>query len=192
MISFIVGARLLAGTRANLLIAAAFLALVELCSTKAKAQQHMSICTYRTTIVNGVATPSCQPVGVSNPLPTTGGASQYPTNATTGAVATPKASVGSGTTGAVTASLGAVAGQTNYLCSFSVSAAGTGNESPITVTGVLGGTLTYQVVAAGGAPFVRNFTPCLPASAVNTAIAISTTADASATAVNVDLQGFGL
>lgn len=158
----------------------------------AHSQQHMSICLYRTTTVNGVATPTCQPVGAANPLPTTGGASQYPTNATTGVAATPKAGIGSGTTGAVTASLTASPTLTNYLCSFSVSAAGTGSDSPITVTGVLGGTLTYQVVAAGGAPFVRSFTPCLPASAVNTAIVISTTADASATAVNVDVQGFGL
>jgi hypothetical protein len=34
------------------------------------------------------------------------------------------------------------------------------------------------------------FTPCIPASAVNTAITITTTADANATAVNVNSSGF--
>lgn len=91
-----------------------------------------------------------------------------------------------GTTGAVTATLAAIAGKTIYLCGFDVSAIGTGAVGPITVTGLLGGTFTYQLVAvAGGVTLPKAYTPCIPAASPTTAIAIVTTADASASAVNV-------
>lgn len=165
--------------------------IVLLLTSAAFAQQHVSICTLRTNTVNGVSTQTCQPVSANNPLPTLATGSAFPVNPATGAAATPKNGVGSGTTGAVSASLSATSNLTNYLCSFSVSAAGTGSDAPITVTGLLGGTLTYQQ-AAVGTPLIRSFAPCIPASAVNTAITVTTTADATATAVNVDVQGYGL
>lgn len=165
--------------------------IVFLLTSAAFAQQHVSICTLRTNTVNGVSTQTCQPVSATNPLPTLATGSAFPVNPATGVAATPKNGVGSGTTGAVSASLSATSNLTNYLCSFSVSAAGTGSDAPITVTGVLGGTLTYQQ-AAVGTPLIRSFAPCIPASAVNTAITVTTTADATATAVNVDVQGYGL
>lgn len=98
--------------------------------------------------------------------------------------------IATGTTGAVTATLPAAAGKTTYICGFDISAAGTATISPITVTGVLGGTLTYQGISAGSAPFSVRFGPCVPASAVNTAINVVTTADGTATAVDVQAYGF--
>lgn len=106
-------------------------------------------------------------------------------NVTTGSVVTANAS---GTTGAVVATIPAVAGKTNNLCSFSVSATGTGSVGPITITGLAGGTQTYQLTAPGSVG--QAFSPCLPASAPNVAIVITTTADATATAVNVNAAGF--
>jgi hypothetical protein len=98
--------------------------------------------------------------------------------------------VSTGTTGAVTATIPAVSGVTNYICGFDVSAAGSATISPITVTGLLGGTYTYQGISAGGAPFTHSFFPCQPASGANVAISVVTTADASATAVDVQVWGF--
>jgi hypothetical protein len=145
-------------------------------------QGQTSICYQISNVVNGVTTYSCQPVNAAHPLPSSNN------------VGAAKASAASGTTGVVTANIAATSGVTNYLCSFSVSAiGGSAAVGPITVTGLLGGTLTYQLAStATGITLLRNFTPCLPASAVNTAIVITTTANGTATAVNVDLQGFQL
>ena len=94
-----------------------------------------------------------------------------------------------GSTGAVTATMALVPGKTLWLCGFDVSGAGTVTMSPVTVTGLLGGTFTYQGIIAGVAPFSRTFTPCIPAAGPTQAIAVVTTADASATAVNVNMFG---
>jgi len=101
----------------------------------------------------------------------------------------------SGTTGIVTATMAAVPGKTNYICGIEVDAVGsaTGSVSPMTLTGVLGGTITYQgfqALVAPGATFIRNYNPCLAASAVNTAISLATTADATGTGITVILWGF--
>lgn len=95
---------------------------------------------------------------------------------------------GSGTTGAVVATLAGVAGHTTFICSFNVSAAGSGSIGPITIAGLAGGSQTYQLTAPGSVG--QTFTPCLPASAQNTAITVTTTADATATAVNVNASGY--
>jgi hypothetical protein len=84
--------------------------------------------------------------------------------------------------------LAAAAGKTTYICDFDVSAAGTGSVGPITIAGLLGGSKVYQLTAPGSV--AKTFSPCLPGSAVNTAITITTTADPSATAVNVNSSGF--
>jgi hypothetical protein len=98
--------------------------------------------------------------------------------------------VASGSTGIVTATLPAAAGKVTFLCGVDISAAGTATLSPVTVTGLVGGTLTYQGLSAGANPFTHPFWPCLPASAINSSISVATTADASATAVNVQAWGF--
>jgi hypothetical protein len=106
---------------------------------------------------------------------------------------TPVTGVGAGTTGAVTGSLAATAGKTNYLCSFDISAiGGTATVGPVTLTGLLGGnTLTYQLASTAAGNFLsRTFSPCVPASAINTAISVVTTADGTASAVDVNLVGF--
>jgi hypothetical protein len=99
--------------------------------------------------------------------------------------------VGAGSTGAVTATLTSSTGHLAYLCSFDVSAlGGTATVGPITVTG-LAQILTYQLTAtASGNVFVRSFKPCLPASATGTNIVITTTADGTASAVDVNAAGF--
>lgn len=100
----------------------------------------------------------------------------------------------SGTTGAVTASIPADSVRYSYLCDMDVSAAGTAAISPITVTGIgnAGGavTFTYQGVTAGTVPFIKQWTPCLQSRAPNQAITVTTTADGTATAVNVNLHGY--
>lgn len=86
--------------------------------------------------------------------------------------------------GAATATMAAVVGKTNYLCSIDIESVGAaGSVSPITVTGLLGGTITYQgfVAVAAGSSFLRTYSPCLSASAANVAIVVTTTALASAT-----------
>ena len=98
--------------------------------------------------------------------------------------------VATGTTGAVTATMTTTTG-TLYLCGFDVSAiGGTATVGPITVTGLAGGTFTYQLAStAAGNVLFHPFTPCLPASAPTTSIAVATTADGTATAVDVNVWG---
>lgn len=98
-----------------------------------------------------------------------------------------------GTTGAVTATLPAVAKVTTWICGFDVSAiGGTAAVGPVTVTGLVGSkTLTYQLSSsAAGVVLSRTFTPCIPASAVDTGIGVTTTADGTATAVDVSAWGY--
>lgn len=118
--------------------------------------------------------------------------SQYPANSVTTAP-TPAANQSTGTTGAVTATIAAVASATNYICGFDVSAiGGTAAIGPVTITGLQGGTWTYQgfVSSAAGVIYSREFNQCVPASATNTAISVATTADGTATAVDVQLHGY--
>jgi hypothetical protein len=90
------------------------------------------------------------------------------------------ASSGNVAAAVATATLPAVAGKTNYLSGFDVSAAGATAAAVVllTVTGVVDGPLTYVYTAPAGAtvaaaPLRGTFNPPLPASAPNTAIAVS-------------------
>ncbi len=96
----------------------------------------------------------------------------------------------SGSTGSLAPAFAAKAGITNWLCGFDVSGAGSGLMSPIQVSGIEGSNLFYYGVSAGVAPFVVRYSPCIPATGPNTAISISTTADASATAAYLQMYGF--
>lgn len=78
------------------------------------------------------------------------------------------------------ATLAAVADKTTYIAGFSITGAGATAGLPVivTVTGTIGGTLTYIYTAVAGAllanqPLLVRFNPPLPASAVNTAIVVS-------------------
>jgi len=101
---------------------------------------------------------------------------------------------GTGSTGAVVGTLAAAATKLTYLCDFDISALGTANTvGPIVIAGLLGGSKTFQAsTLATGVEYYKSehFNPCLPSSAVNTAITITTTAAAGGTAVNVNSSGF--
>jgi hypothetical protein len=106
--------------------------------------------------------------------------------------ATPITGNATGSTGAVVGTLAAVSTKTTYICGFDVSAiGGTAAVGPITVAGLVGSSAKYQLAStATGVTLSRQFTPCIPASAINTAITITTTADGTATAVAVNSWGF--
>jgi hypothetical protein len=105
----------------------------------------------------------------------------------TGAIITGNAT---GSTAAVTGTLAATPNKTTYICGFSVSSTGSAAISPITVAGVVGSNMVFQNVSAGAGQLVQAFYPCVPASAPNTVITVTTTADGTATAVNVNSWGF--
>lgn len=106
----------------------------------------------------------------------------------------PITGIGAGTTGAVVGTLAAAPGRSTYICGFDVSAiGGTAAIGPIVVAGLTGGSFTYQASStAAGVTLSRTFTPCIPSSTVNTAITVTTTADGSASAVDVNAWGFQL
>lgn len=129
---------------------------------------------------NSTPAGAIQTVGVSpNPYPST-------------AVAI--TAVGTGSTGAVTATLAASASLHTYICSVEVSAiGGTAAVGPITITNLMGNTFTINLAAsAAGNNYNRTFSPCIPTSAINTTIVITTTADGTASGVAVNASGFQL
>lgn len=102
-----------------------------------------------------------------------------------------------GTTGAVTPTLPAVPGKTNYLCGFSVDATATAaTDGELTITGLSIGTFGFiEVVAATASfPFFNNltktFSPCIAASAANTATVVNTIAPGAAGATYATVWGF--
>jgi hypothetical protein len=119
--------------------------------------------------------------------PNSGASNPYPTNAI------PTVAIGAGSTGAVTATMPAAAGRTTWLCGVTISAlGGTATVGPVTISNLIGNiTFTLQLAAtASGNFFSQGFSPCIPAKAVNTSIAIVTTADGTATAVDVNAWGY--
>lgn len=118
----------------------------------------------------------------------TGMASQYPAGAT---------AIGGnaqGSTLAVVGTLAGVASKTTYICGFNVSAiGGTAAVGPVTVAGIVGGSQVYQMNSAATPIFLTQaFSPCIPATATNTPITTTTTADGTATAVDVNSWGYQL
>lgn len=106
--------------------------------------------------------------------------------------ATPVIGVGTGTTGAVTATLAAAPNRVTYVCGIHIDASGSGSVGPVTLGPLFGGaSFTFQVTAGTPAsmPF-QTFAPCIPGNGINTAISAVTTADGTATAVDVNLWGF--
>lgn len=87
-----------------------------------------------------------------------------------------------GTTGAIAATLPAVAGKTTYICGFYYT--GTNTSAPasftLTITGTIGGTLNFGFSTLTAAATTQNpipideaFAPCIAASAPNTAIVVN-------------------
>jgi hypothetical protein len=89
-----------------------------------------------------------------------------------------------GTTGATTTTLPASAiGKTTFICGFYFSgtnAAGANTATTVTITGTIAGTLNFgfPTLVAGAAvpntlPLNEQFTPCIAASGINTAIVVN-------------------
>lgn len=117
---------------------------------------------------------------------------QYPIGAT------PITASATGTTAATAATLAGVAGKTTYLCGFSIranaTAAATGNA---TVAGTITGTLNFTQWTAPLASGLGVTEPpvgpaCIPASAVNTGIVITSAAPGSGGIVSVSAWGYQL
>lgn len=107
-------------------------------------------------------------------LTTTPSASGFPSGAT------PITASATGTTLATVATLAGVSGKTTYIAGFTVSAAATAAVAgAATVAGTVTGSLNYyQGVGTAAAPQVltQSFNPPIPASAVNTAITVTSAA----------------
>lgn len=110
-------------------------------------------------------------------------------------VNTPISGNATGSTGAVVGTLAAAAGKLTYICGFNVQAiGGTATSGPVTIAGLVGASQVYQTdvnsATQGKAIASASFTPCIPSSAVNTAVTVTTTANGTATAVNVNSWGY--
>jgi hypothetical protein len=106
---------------------------------------------------------------------------------------TPITGNAAGTTGAVVGTLLASGTSTmTFICGFSVDAiGGSAAVGPITLAGIVGSSMVFQLSSSATGTFRdREFNPCLAASAANTAITVSTTADSTATAVDVKTWGY--
>jgi hypothetical protein len=135
------------------------------------------------------------PCSAANVVPSPVALAPFPVNPVTQVAATPISGNAAGTTGAVVGTLAGVAAKTTYICGFNVQAiGGTAAVGPITIAGLTSTSQVYQgsSSAAGGTVASASFSPCIPASAVNTPITITTTADGSATAVDVNSWGYQL
>ena len=134
------------------------------------------------------------PAAVSGSVPFTL-SSQYPTNATT---TTPTAITASttGTTGATTATLAGVASKTTFICGFTITSDATAAiAGAATVTGTITGTLNYiQNVgsATSAGQLQQTFSPCIPASATNTGIAVNSVAAGTGGNTAVTAWGYQL
>lgn len=120
------------------------------------------------------------------------GAAGYP------AGATPVQSGDNQANAALSASLPAAVGKTTYLTGLSISGGGSTAGAAVagSLTGLLGGTRAFTVIVPAGAlvpmqPLTLNFNPPLPASGLNTAIALSVGAGGAGNAgISAMLTGF--
>lgn len=103
-----------------------------------------------------------------------------------------------GANAAIAATLPGVAGATTFITGFEITGLGAtaANNVVVTVTGILGGTKTYELpipagVLAGITPLVVEFTRPIPASGQNQAIVVNVpAAGAGNAAVAVTAHGF--
>ena len=139
-----------------------------------------------TVFIADTTTPSNQLKVNSDGSINTSLSSQYPSGST------PITGNSTGTTGAVVGTLAAATGKTTYICGLNVSATGgTAAIGPITVAGTVTGSLVFELNSSvSGTNISENFSPCIPASAADTAITTTTTSDGTASAVAVNSWGF--
>lgn len=109
---------------------------------------------------------------------------------------TPVSISANGTTAAVTATMAAVSGKTNWMCGFSVRAAATAaTTGAVTITGILGGTMTFEEYIS---PIATGMTPvepplghvCISGSATNTAIVLTAPAPGSGGINSANIWGY--
>jgi hypothetical protein len=169
------------------------LALIATPALAADTQQVVAVCgtpTGLTYPVPGLGNVTINTSGLLCITGTVATSSQYP------AGAIPITGNANGTTGAVVGTLAGTAGKTTYICGFTVSGiGGTADPGPVTIAGVVGSSMTFQMSLnnANTASIIQqDFTPCIPASAANTAITTTTTAALGATAVSVVSFGYQL
>lgn len=106
---------------------------------------------------------------------------------------TPFVGSNTGTTGAVAVSIPGLPGVRNYICGFSISTlegVTAANTAPTVSSG--GISFTYQInnAASTANTFSQTFTPCLPSGAANSAIAVTSPANANASVVDVNVWGY--
>lgn len=127
-------------------------------------------------------------LSTANPLP------MQPSNAyPVGATAITASATG--TTAATTATLAGTAAKTTYICSYSVRANATGAATVTdTVTGVITATMSSILwvapLASGLGVDEQIFTPCVPASGTNQAIAVVSGTPGSGGTVSVHATGY--
>lgn len=117
--------------------------------------------------------------------------SQYPSGST------PITASATGTTAATTATLAGTTGKTTYICSYSIRANATAAATVTdTVTGVITATMSSLLwvapLASGLGVDEQIFSPCVPASATNTGIAVVSGAPGSGGNVTVHATGYQL
>lgn len=140
----------------------------------------------------------CSAAGVA---PSPVAVSPYPFNPTTATSATPiTAASGNVAAATATATLAGTPGKTTYICGFAITSTGSTAAAVVspTVTGTITGTLTFTYASVAGATLANQslivpFNPCVPASAVNTGIAVALPSlGAGNTNATVNAWGFQL
>ena len=118
----------------------------------------------------------------------------YPPRATAVAVVSSGAD-----TASATAAIPALVGQTGYICGFDVSGLGSTAGANVTVTvgplAIAGSNLSYPYVFTASAAtlntmLARNFSPCIPSNAQNTAITVTVPGSAGNTTTNINVYGY--
>lgn len=148
----------------------------------AQAQSQRNPCFYATE--NAAQGNGCTPVSSATPFPVTLGATVVQTPITVSAT---------GTTNATVAALPNVAGKTTFICGFSISSTATaGLTGNATVSGPTA-TLSF-VESVGTSPAIggaqQSFSPCIPASAANTPIMVTSVAAGTGGITTVSAWGF--
>lgn len=116
-------------------------------------------------------------------------ASQYPSTAVA------VTATNTGTTAATAATLAATASVTNFVCGFDITADATALATGTAVlSGTISGSMSYLqtivAVTSGTSQLTRTFSPCIPASAVNSAITITSAAAGTGGNTIVNIWGY--
>lgn len=131
-------------------------------------------------------------ISAANPLPVSGNPTSLSPNQTFASASA------TGANSAIAPALPAVAGKTNYIMGFNVTADGstTATAGTVTLTGLLGGTLSFAFswptgAAIGAVPLTVQFPFPIPASAANTAITLNVPAGGAGNTITAaNLYGF--